>query len=80
MRHLALPIYCAVLVGLLLGLLARAIYTGARSLLPPFAAGVVFFIWCGVRDLRHNWPAFRKEMRQRSAERARTTPPADDTH
>ncbi|WP_280633801.1 hypothetical protein [Stenotrophomonas maltophilia] len=43
MRHLALPIYCAVVVGLLLALLARAIYTDAGSLLPPFGAGVVFF-------------------------------------
>lgn len=45
MRHLALPVYCAVVVG-----------------------------------LRRNWPAFREEMRQRSAERARTPLPADDTH
>lgn len=80
MRHLALPFYCAIVVGLLLALLVRAIYTGAGSLLPPFGAGVVFFTWCGVRDLRRNWPAFRGEMRQRSAERAPTPLPADDTH
>ncbi|MCI1144705.1 hypothetical protein MOP98_03355 [Stenotrophomonas maltophilia] len=72
--------YCAAVVGPLLALLARAIYTDAGSLLPPFAAGVVFFTWCGVRDLRRNWPAFRDEMRQHSAERARTALPADDTH
>lgn len=80
MRHLAPSLYCAVVVGLLLALLARAIYTGAGSLLPPFGAGVIFFTWCGVRDLRNNWPAFREEMRQRSAERARTALPADDIH
>ncbi|MDR0257767.1 MAG: hypothetical protein LBI83_18715 [Stenotrophomonas maltophilia] len=80
MRHLALPFYCAVVVGLLLALIARAVYTGAGSFLPPFGAGVVFFTWCGARDLRRNWPAFREEMRQRRAERARTALPADDTH
>lgn len=80
MRHLTLPFYCAAVVGLLLALIARAIYTGAGSLLPPFAAGVAFFTWCGLRDLRRNWPAFRDEMRKRSAERARTPLPADDTH
>ncbi|WP_075677663.1 hypothetical protein [Stenotrophomonas sp. TD3] len=80
MRHLALPFYCAAVVGLLMALIARAIYTDAGSLFPPFGAGVVFFTWCGVRDLRCNWPAFREEMRQRSAERARISLPADDTH
>lgn len=80
MRHLALPFYCATVVGLLLALLARAIYTGAASFLLPCAAGIAYFTWCGVRDLRRNWPAFRDEMRKRSAERARTRLPADDTH
>ncbi|WP_236511476.1 hypothetical protein [Stenotrophomonas sp. PA-6-5C] len=95
MRHLALPFYCAVIVGLLLALLARAIYTGAASFLLPFGAGVVFFTWSGVRDLRRNWPAFRKEMQQRQETRRREgwkPPPArnpgppsapvchDDTH
>lgn len=80
MRHLALPFYCAVIVGLLLPLLARAIYTGAASFLLPFGAGVVFFTWCGLRDLVRNWPAFREEMRQRAAERQRAPLQADDTH
>ncbi|PJL13337.1 hypothetical protein B9Y72_11390 [Stenotrophomonas maltophilia] len=79
MRHLALPFYCAVIVGLLLALLARAIYTGAASFLLPFAAGVVFFAWCGVRDLVRNWPAFREEMRQRAAQHRRARMSADDT-
>lgn len=64
MRHLALPFYCTVIVGLLLALLARAIYTGAFLL--PVGAGIAYFTWCGVHDLRRNWPAFRKEMRQRA--------------
>ncbi|CAH0175402.1 hypothetical protein [Stenotrophomonas lactitubi] len=80
MRHLALPFYCAVIVALLLALLARAIYTGAASFLLPFGAGVVFFTWCGLRDLRRNYPAFREEMRQRAAERQRAPLPADDAH
>lgn len=80
MRHLALPFYCAVIVGVLLALLARAIYTGAASFLLPFGAGVVFFTWSGVHDLRRNWPAFRMEMRQRADERQRAPLPADDTH
>ncbi|WP_447945615.1 hypothetical protein [Stenotrophomonas indicatrix] len=79
MRHLAPPFYCAVIVGLLLALLARAIHTGAASFLLPFSAGVVFFTWCGVCDLLRNWPAFRKEMRQRAAERQRAPLQADDT-
>lgn len=80
MRHLALPFYCAVIVVLLLALLARAIYTGAASFLLPFAAGIAYFTWCGVRDLRRNWSAFRKEMRQRATERQPAPLPADDTH
>lgn len=80
MRHLALPFYCAVIVGLLLALLARAFYTGSASFLFPCAAGIAYFAWCGVRDLVRNWPAFREEMRQRAAERRRAPTPADDTH
>ncbi|AIL06998.1 hypothetical protein U0039_09955 [Stenotrophomonas maltophilia] len=80
MRHLPLPFYCAVIVGLLLALLARAIYTGAESFVLVFLAGTVHFIWCGMRDLWRNWPAFRHEMRRRTAERQRAPMPADDTH
>ncbi len=80
MRHLALPFYCAVIVGVLLALLARAIYTGAASFLLPLGCGAVFFTWCGLGDLVRNWPAFREEMRQRAAERQRAPLPADDTH
>lgn len=80
MRHLALPFYCAVIVGLLLAMLARAIYTGAASFVFPCAAGIAYFAWCGVRDLRRNWPAFRREMRHRATERQRAPLHADDTH
>ena len=80
MRHLALPFYCAVIVGVLLALLARAIFTGAASFLLPCAAGIAYFTWCGVRDLLRNWPAFREEMQQRAANRQRAPLQADDTH
>lgn len=69
MRHLALPFYCAAIVGLLLALLARAIYTGAASFVFPCAASIAYFAWCGVRDLVRSWPAFREETRQRAADR-----------
>ncbi|WP_338796104.1 hypothetical protein [Stenotrophomonas maltophilia] len=55
MRHLPLPFYCAVIVGLLLALLARAIYTGAESFVLVFLVSTVHFIWCGMRDLWRNW-------------------------
>ncbi|WP_329839211.1 hypothetical protein [Stenotrophomonas geniculata] len=80
MRHLAVPLYCAVIVALLLALLARAVYTGAASFLLPCGAGIAYFTWCGVRDLVRNWPSFREEMRQRAEERQRAPMPADDTH
>lgn len=80
MRHLALPFYCAVIVGLLLELLARAIYTGAASFLLPVGAGIAYFTLCGVRGLLRNLPAFRKEMQLRAAQRQRAPLQADDSH
>lgn len=80
MRHLILPFFCAVVVGLLLALLARAIYTGAASFLLPLGAGIAYFTWCGVRDLMPNSPALREEVKQRAAERQRGPLRANDTH
>lgn len=80
MRHLALPFYCAVVVGLLLALLARAIYTGAHSFVLVALVGIAYFGWACVKDLRTSWPAFREDMRQRAAVRRRAPLPADDTH
>ncbi len=78
MRHLALPFYCAVIVGLLMALLARAIFTGADSFVLVAMIGIGYFGWHGWNDVRRCWPAFRAEM-QRRTERRRAMP-ADDTH
>ncbi|UQY95367.1 hypothetical protein [Stenotrophomonas maltophilia] len=80
MRHLALPFYCAFIVGLMLALLARAIYTGAHSFVLVALVGIGYFGWACVRDLRTSWPAFRDETSQRAAARERMPLPAEDTH
>ncbi len=80
MRHLALPFYCAVIVGALMALLARAIYTGAASFVLIALAGIAYFGWHGWNDARRGWPAFRAEMQRRTEERRRRAMPADDTH
>ena len=80
MRHLALPFYCAVIVGLLMALLARAIYTGADSFVLVCLVGIAYFGWSGVNDTRRNWPAFRADMQRKRAARRRPALPADDTH
>lgn len=79
MHHLALPFYCAVIVGLLLALLARAICTGADSFVLVFLVGIAYFAGHGWNDARRGWPAFRAEMQRRTQERRRSMP-ADDTH
>nr|WP_180166634.1 hypothetical protein [Stenotrophomonas sp. SbOxS2]NYT99490.1 hypothetical protein [Stenotrophomonas sp. SbOxS2] len=63
MRHLALPFYCTIIVGLLLALLVRAIYIDAASILLPVGGVIAYFTWCGVGDLVQSWPAFREQMR-----------------
>ncbi|WP_188241300.1 hypothetical protein [Stenotrophomonas maltophilia] len=80
MRHLALPFYCAVVVGLLLALLARAFSTGADSIFLVACFGIGYFSRACVIESRRCWPAFRKEMRERAADRQRALPQADDTH
>ena len=80
MHHLALPFYCAVIVGALMALLARAIYTGSDTFVIVFIVGIGYFAWHGVRDARRCWPAFRAEMQRRTDERRRQAMPADDTH
>ena len=80
MHHLALPFYCAVIVGALMALLARAIYTGAASFVLLALAGIAYFGWHGWNEARRCWPAFRAEMQRRTEERRRRPLPADDTH
>lgn len=80
MRHLALPFYCAVIVGLLLALLARAFYTGADTFVLLALVGIAYFGLEGIKDAKRCWPAFRVEMKRRADERRRRPLPADDTH
>lgn len=80
MHHLALPFYCAVIVGALMALLARAIYTGSASFVLVALAGIAYFGWHGWNDACRCWPAFRAEMKRRTDERRRRAMPADDTH
>ncbi|WP_313418334.1 hypothetical protein [Stenotrophomonas sp.] len=78
MHHLALPFYCAVIVGALMALLARAIYTGSASFVLVALAGIAYFGLHGWNDARRCWPAFRAEMQRRTSRRRAM--PADDTH
>ena len=78
MHHLALPFYCAVIVGALMALLARAIYTGADSFVLLALVGIGYFGLGGIKDAKRCWPAFRAEMQRRTARRRAL--PADDTH
>ncbi len=80
MHHLALPFYCAVIVGALMALLARAIYTGSDTFVLVALVGIAYFAWHGWNDARRGWPAFRAEMQRRTDERRRRAMPADDTH
>lgn len=80
MRHLALPFFCAVVVGLLLALLAWALRNHLDQVALASAIGAVFFAWRGWEDLRTSWPAFKAEMQRRSDERQRAPLHAEDTH
>ncbi|MFV7512926.1 hypothetical protein ACNPM2_11115 [Stenotrophomonas geniculata] len=80
MRHLALPFFCAVVAGLLLGLLAWALRNHLDQVALACAIGAVFFAWRGWEDLHATWPAFKAEMQRRSDERQRAPLAADDTH
>lgn len=80
MRHLALPFFCAVAVGLLLALLAWALRTGSDSFALGCAIGAVFFAWRCWEDLHTSWPAFNAEMQRRRSEREQAPLAADDTH
>jgi len=80
MHHLALPFYCAVIVGVLVGILARAFSTGADSIFLVACFGIGYFGRACVIEIRRCWPAYRSEMKRRTDERRRRAMPADDTH
>lgn len=79
MHHLALPFYCAVIVGALMALLARAIYTGSDTFVLVACFGIGYFSRACAIEICRCWPAFRAEMQRRTDERRRALP-ADDTH
>ncbi len=80
MRHLALPFFCAVAVGLLLALLAWALHNQLDAVALACAIGAVFFAWRCWEDLNTTWPAFKAEMQRRPSERQRAPLAADETH
>lgn len=80
MRHLALPFFCAVLVGLLLALLAWALRNQVDAVALACGIGAVFFAWRCWEDLNTNWPTFKDEMQRRHEERQCAPLTADDTH
>ncbi|HID8537178.1 TPA: hypothetical protein ACXIMI_002308 [Stenotrophomonas maltophilia] len=80
MRLLALPFFCAVVVGLLLALLAQALRNHVESFALACAIGAVFFAWRCWEDLRVSWPELKAEMHRRSANRQRPPRPTGDTH
>lgn len=87
MNHLTVPAYCAFVAGFCLALLVRAIQTGAHTFTAVFLIAALYFAWRAVVETRNNWPAFRKEMHRRRAERQRNryrpparNPPPTDIH
>ncbi|HIE5650305.1 TPA: hypothetical protein ACXNQV_002163 [Stenotrophomonas maltophilia] len=80
MRHLVLPFFCAVAVGLLLALLGLALRARADSFALACAIGTVFFAWRCWEDLNTSWPALKAELERRRADRLCTPLAADDTH
>lgn len=77
MRHLTLPFLAAIIAGICLALLVRALYTGADSIVVIALIGLLYFAWRCVIDARTVWPEFLKELQDRRAARAKL--PADDT-
>lgn len=80
MRHLILPFFCAVVVGLLLALLAHALRARADSFALACAIGAVFFAWRCWEDLKTSWPELKAELQSRRSDRQCTSLAADDTN
>ncbi|WP_432593465.1 hypothetical protein [Stenotrophomonas maltophilia] len=78
MRHLALPFFCVICLGVAFGeALANGITSrfGVAFLGATLLWGVIAYI-----EIRAAWPPFAAAMRQRRAERQRAPLSADDTH
>lgn len=84
MNHLTVPAYCAFVACFCLALLVRALQTGAHTFTAMFLIAALYFAWRAVVDARRNWPAFKAEMRRRTASRRREAQqkrhPYTDTH
>ncbi|MDT3447867.1 hypothetical protein ROW33_04160 [Stenotrophomonas maltophilia] len=78
MRHLALPFFCVVFLGVALG---EAFANGISS-----RFGVAFLVaailWAVIAyiEIRAAWAPFAAAMQRRRAERQRAQMAADDTH
>lgn len=80
MRHLALPFFCAVVIGLLLATLSWALRNQVEPVALACAIGAVFFTWRCWKDVHTSWPALKAELQRRRDERQRAPLTADDTH
>ncbi len=78
MRHLALPFFCVVFLGVALG---EAFANGVSS---RFGAAflVAAILWAVIAyiEIHAAWPPFAAAMQRRRAERQRAPLAADDTH
>lgn len=78
MRHLVLPFFCVVFLGVALG---EAFANGVTS---RFGAAflVAAILWAVIAyiEIRAAWPPFAAAMQRRRAERQRVPLAADDTH
>lgn len=78
MRHLALPFFCVVFLGVALG------ETFANGVSSRFGAAflVAAILWAVIAyiEIRAAWPPFAAAMQRRCDERQRAPLPADDTH
>ncbi|MCU1123565.1 hypothetical protein ABK045_20370 [Stenotrophomonas pavanii] len=78
MRHLALPFFCVICLGVAFG---EALANGITSRFGVAFMGATL-LWGVITciELRAAWPPFAAEMQRRRAERQPAPLPADDTH
>lgn len=78
MRHLALPFFCVVFLGVALG---EAFANGVSSRFgAAFLAAAILWAVIAYIEIRAAWPPFAAAMQRRRAERQRVPLAADDTH
>lgn len=78
MRHLVLPFFCVVFLGVAL---AYAVTSGISSRFgAAFMAAALLWAVIAYIEIRAAWPPFAAAMQRRRDERQRAPLPADDTH